>query len=368
METARPRSENKPTPNQIYVCITAFSALLILSRLTSVHPQLVGFSVRDTDTFFPYLFRFSLPTTQPIPCHKMGLCYDEIPDKLVQWIAKQKMFWVATAALNGHVNLSPKGHIECFHVLSKNCVWFEDMTGSGESFCPLHLLTYTLPPTVTDTNLPGIETIAHIREPGNARITILFHAFEGAPRILKIWGTGMYTSHRVHPLLSGVLMSNPSRSMRCRYCARVWHTRLRCAHTPYEPQGRLTRSDRYRRAQGRYGERPFLDPVHMPLTFAPNLPSPAALASLNINSSASAHNSNGGVIPWSWRRQKYLPQKRRQTVSRRGGLRKIPTVSMDSQVWRKRKIRPSLSRILTSVTSHGRLPRLTRLHTLSHHQ
>ncbi|KAG8221681.1 hypothetical protein J3R82DRAFT_1966 [Butyriboletus roseoflavus] len=96
----------------------------------------------------------------------MGIIYDEIPDKLIEWIAKQKMFWVATAALNGHVNVSPKGCIESFHILSKNCVWYEDITGSG------------------------IETIAHMREPGNARITILFHAFEGAPRILRLFGTG----------------------------------------------------------------------------------------------------------------------------------------------------------------------------------
>ncbi|KAH0828564.1 hypothetical protein J3R83DRAFT_2833 [Lanmaoa asiatica] len=96
----------------------------------------------------------------------MAIFYDEIPDKHLEWIAKQKMFWVATAALNGHVNLSPKGCIDSFHILNKNRVWYEDMTGSG------------------------IETVAHMREPGNARITIMFHAFEGAPRIFRMWGTG----------------------------------------------------------------------------------------------------------------------------------------------------------------------------------
>ncbi|KAF8547782.1 hypothetical protein OG21DRAFT_1517024 [Imleria badia] len=96
----------------------------------------------------------------------MAIFSDEIPDKHLEWISRQKMFWVATAALNGHVNLSPKGCIESFHILNKNRVWYEDMTGSG------------------------VETIAHMREPGNARITIMFHAFEGAPRILRMWGTG----------------------------------------------------------------------------------------------------------------------------------------------------------------------------------
>ena len=62
----------------------------------------------------------------------MAIFYDEIPDNHLEWIARQKMFWVATAALNGQVNLSPKGCIECFHIANKNRVWYEDMTGSGE--------------------------------------------------------------------------------------------------------------------------------------------------------------------------------------------------------------------------------------------
>jgi len=37
----------------------------------------------------------------------------------------------------------------------------------------------------------GVETISHMRQPGNGRITILFNAFEGAPRILRLWGKGM---------------------------------------------------------------------------------------------------------------------------------------------------------------------------------
>ncbi len=37
-----------------------------------------------------------------------------------------------------------------------------------------------------------METIAHLREPDNGRITILFHAFEGPPSIVRIYGKGMY--------------------------------------------------------------------------------------------------------------------------------------------------------------------------------
>ncbi|KAG2123691.1 hypothetical protein BD769DRAFT_1359422 [Suillus cothurnatus] len=98
----------------------------------------------------------------------MAKYYDEIPPKLIEWILQQQMFWVATAALqgDGHVNVSPKGTANCFHVESPTRVWYEDLTGSG------------------------VETIAHMRQPGNRRITILFNAFDGPPRILRLWGKG----------------------------------------------------------------------------------------------------------------------------------------------------------------------------------
>jgi len=93
-------------------------------------------------------------------------CYDHIPDFLARWIAQQKTFWVATAPLGGDglINLSPKGSEGTFHVVNPNRVWYEDLTGSG------------------------VETIAHVRE--NGRITILFNAFEGPPRISRLYGRG----------------------------------------------------------------------------------------------------------------------------------------------------------------------------------
>jgi hypothetical protein len=96
----------------------------------------------------------------------MAKSYNEIPESLIEWIKKQHMFWVASAPLNpdGHVNLSPKGTADSFHVVDSHRVWYEDLTGSG------------------------VETISHIRE--NGRITILFIAFEGPPRILRLFGTG----------------------------------------------------------------------------------------------------------------------------------------------------------------------------------
>ena len=66
----------------------------------------------------------------------MGKFYDEIPGNLMAWIKKQEMFFVATAPLrgDGHVNVSPKGVRDSFHVESKTRVWYEDLSGSGA--CP----------------------------------------------------------------------------------------------------------------------------------------------------------------------------------------------------------------------------------------
>ncbi|KAH8827643.1 hypothetical protein DL96DRAFT_1106022 [Flagelloscypha sp. PMI_526] len=65
---------------------------------------------------------------------------------------------------DGHVNISPKGMLGSFHYVDNNTVWYEDLTGSGN------------------------ETISHIRD--NGRITIMFTAFEGPPRILRLFGIG----------------------------------------------------------------------------------------------------------------------------------------------------------------------------------
>jgi hypothetical protein len=97
----------------------------------------------------------------------MGQYFETIPPSLVKWILDQKVFWIATAPLSpsGHVNISPKGG-QNFGVVDEKTFWYMDITGSG------------------------IETISHLREPGNGRVTVMFNAFEGPPRILRIWGNG----------------------------------------------------------------------------------------------------------------------------------------------------------------------------------
>ncbi|KAJ7589888.1 hypothetical protein C8J56DRAFT_936434 [Mycena floridula] len=96
----------------------------------------------------------------------MGQFFDDIPEFLQNWIKKQHIFWVATAPLDpeGHVNISTKGFEGTFHIVDSHRVWYEDLTGSG------------------------VETISHLRE--NGRITVLFNAFEGPPRIARLFGKG----------------------------------------------------------------------------------------------------------------------------------------------------------------------------------
>ncbi|WP_078553906.1 pyridoxamine 5'-phosphate oxidase family protein [Bacillus alkalicellulosilyticus] len=95
----------------------------------------------------------------------MGKEFLELSISHIEFIKKQKLFFVASAPLaeDGHVNLSPKGY-DVFRVISPNEVAYLDVTGSGN------------------------ETSAHILE--NGRITIMFTAFEGPPMILRLYGQG----------------------------------------------------------------------------------------------------------------------------------------------------------------------------------
>lgn len=90
---------------------------------------------------------------------------NSISQELKAWIEKQKIFFVSTAPLseNGHVNCSPKG-LDSLRVLNEHCVAYQDLVGSG------------------------IETIAHIQE--NKRLTIMFCAFDGPPKIIRLYGHG----------------------------------------------------------------------------------------------------------------------------------------------------------------------------------
>ena len=96
----------------------------------------------------------------------MGKVYEEIDPKLASWINAQPVFFVATAPSggDGHVNVSPKGMAGTFAVLGPHQVGYLDYFGSG------------------------VETIAHLNE--NGRIVIMFCAFDGPPKIVRLHGRG----------------------------------------------------------------------------------------------------------------------------------------------------------------------------------
>src|SRR5580704_19164773 len=95
----------------------------------------------------------------------MGRVYSELDDGLREFIAEQRVFFVASAPLSasGHVNFSPKG-LDSLRVLGPRDVAYLDLTGSG------------------------IETVAHVQE--NGRLTLMFCAFQGRPRIVRLQGRG----------------------------------------------------------------------------------------------------------------------------------------------------------------------------------
>ena len=100
----------------------------------------------------------------------MGTLYAELDERLRKFIARQPVFFVATAPCltddgdGGHVNVSPKGYADTFAVLGPTAVAYLDLTGSGA------------------------ETIAHLRQ--NSQITIMFCSFSHETKVLRLYGRG----------------------------------------------------------------------------------------------------------------------------------------------------------------------------------
>lgn len=93
----------------------------------------------------------------------MAKFYSKLNSRLQNFIEAQKIFFVATAAEDGRINLSPKG-MDSFKVVDEKRVLWLNVTGSGN------------------------ETAAHLL--AKNRITIMFCSFEGAPNILRLYGKG----------------------------------------------------------------------------------------------------------------------------------------------------------------------------------
>lgn len=94
--------------------------------------------------------------------------FKALTDKHIDFINRQKLFFVGTAGAQGYINVSPKG-TDSFRIISPSRVMWLNLTGSGN------------------------ETAAHVRE--NGRMTIMFCSFETQPLIMRLYGS----ARAVHP-------------------------------------------------------------------------------------------------------------------------------------------------------------------------
>jgi predicted pyridoxine 5'-phosphate oxidase superfamily flavin-nucleotide-binding protein len=98
----------------------------------------------------------------------MAKFFDRLEPDHVEFIARQKIFFVATAEDGANPNLSPKGY-ETLAVLAPDRIAYVDWPGSGN------------------------QTATHVARHG--RITLMFCSFERAPLILRIYGSGRVHGH-----------------------------------------------------------------------------------------------------------------------------------------------------------------------------
>ncbi len=91
----------------------------------------------------------------------MGDKYQQLSEKHIDFISRQSLFFVGTAASDGLINVSPKG-MDSFRVIDESRVMWLNLTGSGN------------------------ESAAHVAE--NSRMTIMFCSFDRQPMILRLYG------------------------------------------------------------------------------------------------------------------------------------------------------------------------------------
>src|SRR6478735_7760302 len=119
----------------------------------------------------------------------MSSVHPSIDAGIRAFLEAQQVFFVATAPLaGGHVNVSPKGIGGTFTVVDEHTVAYLDVTASGA------------------------ETIAHLRQPGNGRITLMFCSFERTPDVVRLHGRGRVVSvyDEEYPAWSPYFEDNPA--------------------------------------------------------------------------------------------------------------------------------------------------------------
>ena len=109
----------------------------------------------------------------------MGIKTTKLNRSFREFIERQKLFFVATAAPQGRVNLSPKG-LDSLKIIDDTRIVWLSVTGSGN------------------------ETAAHILQ--DPRMTLMFCGFEGDPLILRVFGTAQvdYPRHDAWDALRGL--------------------------------------------------------------------------------------------------------------------------------------------------------------------
>ena len=98
----------------------------------------------------------------------MAQMYGELSERHAEFVQAQKMYFVGTATADSRINVSPKG-MDSLRIINPKRVAWLNVTGSGN------------------------ETSAHVQ--ADARMTVMFCAFEGPPLILRLYGKARV----VHP-------------------------------------------------------------------------------------------------------------------------------------------------------------------------
>lgn len=99
----------------------------------------------------------------------MGAKFESLSEKHQEFIAEQKIFFVATATDESKINLSPKG-MDSLKVISPNKILWLNVTGSGN------------------------ESAAHLLQ--NTRMTIMWCSFTKQPMIMRTYGQAkVYHQH-----------------------------------------------------------------------------------------------------------------------------------------------------------------------------
>jgi|TARA_B100000767_G_scaffold263378_1_gene277072 hypothetical protein len=94
---------------------------------------------------------------------KMAIQFEALNSDLRDFIQRQNIFFVSSATSDSRVNVSPR-EISALRIIDDHSVIYLDRTGSGN------------------------ETAAHMLADG--RLTIMFCALSGPPKIMRLYGTG----------------------------------------------------------------------------------------------------------------------------------------------------------------------------------